>query len=72
MTAGPCETGEGIANEDNGPDAMFSLAAVKGSRAAQRMAEAAVPDEAEVAAESESDTDEEASDADEDSDDARR
>ncbi|CAL8471869.1 g11411 [Coccomyxa elongata] len=64
---------EGIANEDNGPDAMFSLAAVKGARSAQRLAEAPVPDEAEAAAESpsESDSDEDVSDTDEDSDDAR-
>ena len=52
---------------------MFSLAAMKGARAAQKVAEAAVPDEAEAAAESAS----ESSDGDgmssaEDSDDERR
>ena len=67
-------TGEGIANENNGPDAMFSLAAVKGAQAAQRLADAAVPDEGDAAADSlsESDADEDASESDEDGDDARR
>ncbi len=74
LTGGLWRAGEGIANEDNGPNAMFSLAAVKGARAAQRLADAAVPEEADAAAESpsESDSDEDASDTDEDSDDARR
>ena len=68
-------TGEGIANEDNGPDAMFSLAAMKGAKAAQKVAEAAVPDNAEAAAESSSESsgsDDGGSSSDEDSDDARR
>ena len=66
--------GEGIANENNGPDAMFSLAAVKGAQAAQRLADAAVPDEGDAAADSisESDADEDARESDEDGDDARR
>ena len=68
--------GEGIANEDNGPDAMFSLAAMKGVRSAQKVAEAAVPDDAEAAAaessSESSDGDDGASSSDEDSDDARR
>lgn len=68
-------TGEGIANEDNGPDAMFSLAAMKGAKTAQKVAEAAVPDNAEAAAESSSESsgsDDGGSSSDEDSDDARR
>lgn len=67
--------GEGIANEDNGPDALFSLAAVKGAAAAQTLGEAAAPDDAEaaVAASASEDADESgASSGSEDSDDARR
>ena len=64
--------GEGIGQEENGPDALFRLATIKGASAAQRVGEAAVPHEEDAAADSPSSSDSEGGPADEDSDDARR
>lgn len=69
----PWGAGEGISAEDAGPNALFKLSALKGSQAAIKVGEAAVPDEEDAAAEpdsSEDGTDEAASDM--DSDEAQR
>ena len=68
-----CAAGEGISAEDNGPNAMFKLSALKGPQAAVKVGEAAVPDEEDAAAEPESSQDEEdAGPSDIDSDEAAR
>ena len=68
-----CAAGEGISAEDNGPNAMFKLSALKGPQAAVKVGEAAVPDEEDAAAEPESSQDEEdAGPSDIDSDEAER
>lgn len=66
--------GEGISAEDNGPNAMFKLSALKGPQAAAKLGEAHVPDEEDAAAEepSSDEDDSAASPMDEDSDEARR
>ena len=64
-------SGEGIGQEENGPDALFRLATIKGAAAAQRVGEAAAPQE-DAAADSPSSSDGGGGPADEDSDDARR
>ena len=64
--------GEGIGQEENGPDALFRLATIKGARAAERVGEAAVPHQEDAAADSPSSSDSGDDPADEDSDDARR
>lgn len=66
-------SGEGISAEDNGPNAMFKLSALKGPQAAVKVGEAAVPDEEDAAAEPESSEDEDNTGAsDVDSDEAQR
>ena len=68
-----CAAGEGISAEDNGPNAMFKLSALKGSQAAGRVGEAAAPDEEDAAAEPASSEDSEAArGSDVDSDEAQR
>ena len=68
-----CFAGEGISAEDNGPNAMFKLSALKGHRAAAQVGETAVPDEEDAAAEPASSRDDDsASASDEDSDAAER
>lgn len=68
-----CAAGEGISAEDNGPNAMFKLSALKGTQTAGKVDEAAVPDEEDAAAELESSGDEEGSGvSDVDSDEAQR
>ena len=65
--------GEGISAEDNGPNAMFKLSALKGSQAAAQVGETAVPDEEDAAAEGAgTDSDDSASASDGDSDEATR
>ena len=65
--------GEGISAEDNGPNALFKLSALKGPRAAAQVGEAAVPDEEDAAAEPASSKDDDSASASaEDSDDAQR
>lgn len=65
--------GEGISAEDAGPNALFKLSALKGSQAAVKVGEAAVPDEEDAAAELESSEDDMAAAAsDMDSDEAQR
>lgn len=68
--APPAPAGEGI-GEENGPDALFSLNAIKSAQAATTLGEAAVPNE-DAAAESPSE--DEAADLSEpeDTDDERR
>ena len=65
--------GEGISAEDNGPNAMFKLSALKGTQAAAQVGETAVPDEEDAAAEpASSEDDDSAGASDEDSDEAGR
>lgn len=65
--------GEGISAEDNGPNAMFKLSALKGPQAAAQVGQTAAPDEEDAAAEAAStDSDDSASASDEDSDEATR
>ena len=69
----PLGAGEGISAEDAGPNALFKLSALKGSQAAVKVGEAAVPDEEDAAAELESSEDDMAAAAsDMDSDEAQR
>ena len=65
-------SGEGIGQEENGPDALFRLAAIKGVKAAERVGEAAVPHEEDAAADSPCSSDSGDGPSDEDTDDARR